>query len=79
MEHSTKWVNVMAAQHSEQTNGRLANEVDLCGLKRFAREKLPVGSSLREILLANDDKISVATFLAYVPIWLQLLKFEGRR
>jgi len=48
-------------------------------LKEFAFNHLPKDSMLRDIILSEEDEISVSTFLARLPIWLKLLKIETRR
>ena len=45
-------------------------------LKDFAFEKLPKGSALRDILLAEDDELDDEVFLAKTDVWLKLLKRE---
>ncbi len=49
-------------------------------LKQFAAEKLS-NSPLREILLLEDEKIDIRSFLLKLPIWLQLIRWmnsEGK-
>jgi len=48
-------------------------------LKEFAFNHLPKDSTLRDIILSEEDEISVSTFLARLPIWLKLLKIETAR
>jgi len=41
-------------------------------LKNFAFSQLPKDCALREILLGENDVVDVSTFLARLPVWLQL-------
>lgn len=45
--------------------------------KIFAAERLPE-CPLKELLLLEDDKVDVHTFLARLPLWLRLTKNLGR-
>lgn len=45
-------------------------------LKDFAFEKLPRGSALRDVLLAEDDELDADVFLAKTDVWLKLLNRE---
>ena len=51
----------------------MRRKVNLQPLKAFAL-KLPSNSTLREILLLEDDELDVHTFLARMPIWLRLIR-----
>jgi hypothetical protein len=46
--------------------------VNISRLKTFTLQKLPQDWPLREILLAEKDELDVCTFLARLPVWLQL-------
>ncbi len=37
------------------------------------------GSNLREIILLEQDELSLDEIIAKGPIWLKLLKLEGKR
>jgi len=50
--------------------------INIANLKKFALENLPKNSPLREILIAENEQIDRLTFLARLPIWLQLSKFK---
>ena len=43
-------------------------------LKEFARERLPRGSPLREVILAEDDVVPVNELVGKVKTWLTLLR-----
>lgn len=43
-------------------------------LRRFASEKLPSSSVLREVLMAENEKLTAEEFLAKLDIWLHLFK-----
>jgi len=45
-------------------------------LKDFALEKLPKGSALRDVLLAEDDELDAEVLLAKADVWLKLFKQE---
>lgn len=52
--------------------------VDMKSLKQFAAEKL-LSSPLKEILLLEDDKLDVYSFLIKLPTWLQLARWIKER
>lgn len=47
-------------------------KIDIRKLKQFAFIQLPKDWALREILLTENEEIDVSTFLARLPVWLQL-------
>lgn len=46
-------------------------------LKEYARDRLPRDSPLREVLLAEEDHISVNEFLGKIKTWLVLVRQTG--
>jgi hypothetical protein len=54
----------------------LRRKIDIRRLKRFALEHLPRDSPLRDVLLAEEDELSVQDFLAKMDLWLKLLRRE---
>ena len=55
----------------------LKRRVLLRRLKDFALEKLPAGSALRDVLLAEDDELDAEAFVTKTDVWLKLLKRES--
>ena len=51
----------------------MSKTVNIKPLKDFAFSKMPK-SALREVLLMESDTLDIATFLARLPVWLQLAK-----
>lgn len=49
-------------------------KVDIKALKAFALEKFPRDCALRDVLLAERDKLDVNEFLAKMDIWIKLLR-----
>jgi hypothetical protein len=49
-----------------------SDTVNIEPLKKYALERLPHSSPLRDVLLAEDSNIDVLTFLARLKTWLQL-------
>lgn len=45
-------------------------------LKKFAMNKLPTNSGLRDVILVEKDELSREEFLAKMDIWLNLFKKE---
>ena len=68
----------MTAPQLEKPEQKSVRELDVSGLKKFAKA-LPQGSALREVLLGEDDRMPVDVFISRFPVWMQLLKIEGRR
>jgi len=54
---------------------RRKKTVEIRRLKDFAL-RLPPNSPLRTILLLEDEKLDVHTFLARMPVWLRLLRIS---
>lgn len=52
-------------------------DVNLRSLKRVVSEHLPLGSVLREVVLAEPDRLSPYEFIGKVPIWLRLAEKGG--
>lgn len=48
--------------------------IETAFLRRFAREKLPLSSILREVLSKESDELTVEEFLAKMDIWCLLFK-----
>jgi hypothetical protein len=55
------------------------SKVDISPLKKFAFEEIPENWPLKDILLAQNDEIEVSTFLARLPLFLQLNKASRSR
>jgi len=47
-------------------------KINIRRLKNFAITQLRNDWPLREILIAENEEIEVSTFLARLPVWLQL-------
>jgi len=50
------------------------NKVSVRSIKFFARERLPCGCALQDVLLAERDELPADEFLNKLEIWLLLLK-----
>jgi len=50
--------------------------VCLLGLKRFASERLPPGSPLREVIICEKDYVTPNAFLAKIGVYLTLIRLE---
>ena len=48
--------------------------VDMTPLKEFAVSKLPPGSTARELILAENEEISVNEFLVKIAVWVGLVR-----
>ena len=48
-------------------------------LKRFAIEKLPKDSILKDLLLMEKEELSSHEFLVKIDLWMKLLSYEGRQ
>lgn len=52
--------------------------INIRTLKMFALTQMPKDQPLRDILLAENEELDIYTFLARLPIWLQLSKLNGK-
>jgi len=50
--------------------------VEVITLKQWAYASLPTSSSLREVLLQENDNLTIEEFFAKMDIWLKLCRFE---
>ena len=50
--------------------------VDMTPLKEFAVSNLPPGSTARELILAENEEISVNEFLVKIAVWVGLVRRE---
>nr|MDO8098911.1 hypothetical protein [Candidatus Njordarchaeota archaeon] len=50
--------------------------LNIRALKEFVSKALPAGSPLREVILAEADKVALNDFLAKLRPWLILLNHE---
>jgi hypothetical protein len=53
--------------------------VEIVPLKKFVIENLPTDSALRDVILSDNDMLSIVEFLAESRVWLTLLRREGSR
>lgn len=51
--------------------------IDIRRLKDFVLLRLPEHSTLRNVLLAEDDMLTEEEFLIKLPLWLRLIDKEG--
>jgi len=58
----------------ESHNVRPSRTVSIELLKAFARDKLPVDSPLRDLILAEPDRILASELAVKIPMYLQLLR-----
>jgi len=52
-------------------------QLDIHGLKHWAKENLPRTSQIRKILLLERDYLAVEEFLAKMDLWLKLIDLEN--
>ncbi|MEE9341190.1 MAG: hypothetical protein V3V21_05960 [Thermoplasmata archaeon] len=50
--------------------------INTSSLRRFASQRLPSSSVLREVLVAENERLTVKEFLAKMDVWLLLFKKE---
>ncbi len=53
-----------------------SEQVDIHGIKLWAKANLPAISHLRGILQLEEDLLTVDEFLAKMDIWLKLIELE---
>ncbi|MDH5266272.1 MAG: hypothetical protein OEW62_01185 [Candidatus Bathyarchaeota archaeon] len=51
-------------------------KINIRRIRNFAFTQLPKEWVLREVLLAENQEIDVFTFLARLPVWLQLINVK---
>ena len=62
-------MNYLMSENQLASKGR---GVDLRELKAFALEKLPIKSSLRDVLLSERDEMPADEFIHKLAVWLKL-------
>jgi len=58
-------------------NRALLKQLDIHGLKLWAKENLPRTSQIRSILLLERDYLAVEEFIAKMDLWLKLIDLEN--
>ena len=61
----------------ESVNRAQRKQLDIHGLKRWARDTLPRTSQIRSILLLERELLTVEEFIAKMDIWLKLIDIES--
>ena len=69
--------NTHHSKGNEPVIGERSEQVDIHRVKLWAKVNLSEISHLREILLLEEDHLSVYEFLAKMDIWLKLVELEG--
>ena len=62
---------------NESINRAHFRQLDIHGLKLWAKENLPRTSHIRSILLLERDYLAVEEFIAKMDLWLKLIDFEN--
>jgi hypothetical protein len=62
----------MSQLNRPKPRNTVENKVNMGQLKKFAFQEIPSDWPLRDILLAQNDEVDITTFLACLPIYLQL-------
>jgi hypothetical protein len=60
----------------ESINRAQSKQLDIHGLKRWAKDILPKTSQIRSILLLERELLTVEEFIAKMDIWLKLIDME---
>ena len=60
----------------ESINRAQSKQLDIQGLKRWAKDILPKTSQIRSILLLERELLTVEEFIAKMDIWLKLIDME---
>ena len=61
----------------ESINRTHSKQLDIHGLKNWAKETLPRTSQIRSILLLESEFLTVEEFIAKMDIWLKLIDIES--
>ena len=61
---------------NESGNVERSEQVDIHGIKLWAKANLPIISHLRGILLLEKEILTVDEFMAKMDIWLKLIELE---
>ncbi len=70
-------VNTRISNGNESDIEERSEHIDIHRVKLWAKVNLPEISHLREILLLEEDLLSVYEFLAKMDIWIKLIELEG--
>ena len=62
---------------NESINRAHYKQLDIHGLKLWAKENLPRTSQIRSILLLERDYLVVEEFIAKMDLWLKLIDLEN--
>jgi hypothetical protein len=67
----------MKKSKKESINRAHFKQLDIHGLKYWAKENLPRASQIRSILLLERDYLAVEEFIAKMDLWLKLIDLEN--
>jgi hypothetical protein len=62
---------------NESINRAHSKQLDIHGLKHWAKENLPRTLQIRSILLLERDYLAVGEFIAKMDLWLKLIDLEN--
>lgn len=62
---------------NESINKAHFKQLDIQGLKLWAKENLPRTSQIRSILLLERDFLAVEEFIVKMDLWLKLIDLEN--
>ena len=62
---------------NESINRAHFRQLDIHGLKHWAKENLPRTSQIRSILQLERDYLAVEEFIAKMDLWLKLIDLEN--
>jgi hypothetical protein len=65
-----------AAQALPRMRAKMQGRVRIRRLKEFASERLPGGSTLRDLILTEEDELAPEEFLAKMDLWLKMFRRE---
>jgi hypothetical protein len=68
-----------AAQALPRMRAKMQGRVRIRRLKEFASERLPGGSTLRDLILTEEDELAPEEFLAKMDLWLKMFRREFLR
>ena len=54
----------------------MVKKIDLRPMKRYAKEGMPEGSELRQLILMEEDDVTPDQLLVIARIWLRLSTIE---
>jgi len=68
--------NTRTSSGDDLSTGRSCEQVDIQGIKQWAKANLPANSHLYKLLLLEETQLDVDEFIVKMDLWMKLIDLE---